>query len=618
MQAATKKLKKAVSLFEEKKFPQAESLFREALSIQPASAEALYHLGIIFLLKGDTGNGMELLRNSLRHDPNHALSHYELGKAHAGLGNIAESIKHLMTAIKLSPDEEKYIHHFLTAVRPLRFHAANPELLELLSWLMVKPSVDGNSIMALWASLYHFSNGYAALEVLAEPNASFEDSIALHDPYLINALAYTTIQDVPLENLLTRIRAKLARLPELQEYFLPFLTALSLQGFANEYLWDISAEEEKRIIALEEKAKNGSITLPELLLFGAYRYLHILPNITDFKEIMLANDFGSAVWKRQVQEPLTENAIKPEITHLTPIENEISGKVQSQYEENPYPRWDTLDILPPMAVKDYMLRRFPQVSSDYFRNVPERPKILIAGCGTGRQVLSNANVFQNAQFTAVDLSLSSLGYAIRKQQEMLPKARVTWGQADILKLDTCFEPASFDIIECCGVLHHMENPLAGWEILAKLLKSKGLMKIALYSHHARQNINQIREKIASEKHPSTINGIRTIRHIVKEQIKTTQDFDSLLYSTDFYSTSGCRDLLFHVQEHQFTLPQIQDAIDRLGLSFIVMDLQNNKANAEFNASAAGKGHPTLADWDDYERINPGTFGGMYQFWLRKE
>jgi len=33
---------------------------------------------------------------------------------------------------------------------------------------------------------------------------------------------------------------------------------------------------------------------------------------------------------------------------------------------------------------------------------------------------------------------------------------------------------------------------------------------------------------------------------------------------DFFSLSECRDLLFHVQEHRFTIPQSGDALDALG------------------------------------------------------
>ena len=47
---------------------------------------------------------------------------------------------------------------------------------------------------------------------------------------------------------------------------------------------------------------------------------------------------------------------------------------------------------------------------------PESPEILVAGCGTGQHALITASRFSNARVLAVDLSLSSLSYAMRKTQ----------------------------------------------------------------------------------------------------------------------------------------------------------------------------------------------------------
>ena len=39
-------------------------------------------------------------------------------------------------------------------------------------------------------------------------------------------------------------------------------------------------------------------------------------------------------------------------------------------------------------------------------------------------------------------------------------------------------------------------------------------------------------------------------------------------SKDFYSTSMVRDLMFHVQEHLFTLPEISKMLKNLNLEFL--------------------------------------------------
>ena len=48
------------------------------------------------------------------------------------------------------------------------------------------------------------------------------------------------------------------------------------------------------------------------------------------------------------------------------------------------------------------------------------------------------------------------------------------------------ESGDFDIIEVTGVLHHMKDPEEGLAALAKLLRTGGAIKIALYSKRARE------------------------------------------------------------------------------------------------------------------------------------
>ena len=71
---------------------------------------------------------------------------------------------------------------------------------------------------------------------------------------------------------------------------------------------------------------------------------------------------------------------------------------------------------------------------------------------------------------AVDLSLSSLGYAQRKAREM-GLSGIEFAQADLLELGATGR--SFDVVECSGVLHHMADPFAGWRMLLSLLRPGG-------------------------------------------------------------------------------------------------------------------------------------------------
>ena len=65
----------------------------------------------------------------------------------------------------------------------------------------------------------------------------------------------------------------------------------------------------------------------------------------------------------------------------------------------------------------------------------------------------------------------------------------------------------FDVIECVGVLHHMEDPVAGWRVLRRLLEPGGYMKIGLYSERARRHIVAARAFLAARGDPPTPAGI---------------------------------------------------------------------------------------------------------------
>ena len=100
-------------------------------------------------------------------------------------------------------------------------------------------------------------------------------------------------------------------------------------------------------------------------------------------------------------------------------------------------------------------------------------------------------------------------------------------------------------------------------------------------------------------------------------INSSKVYDKkILSSADFYSTSELRDLLFHVQEHQFTLPQIKGCLSELGLKFCGFEIE--RLVRDFKLTNIGPDDPyDLDKWDSYEQAHTDSFIGMYQFWCEK-
>jgi hypothetical protein len=159
--------------------------------------------------------------------------------------------------------------------------------------------------------------------------------------------------------------------------------------------------------------------------------------------------------------------------------------------------------------------------------------------------------------------------------------------------------------------------MAGWRALVDLLRPGGLMMIGLYSELARWPVVEARRVIAERGHTPTLAGIRRFRADLRAggEARLRQTLEQ---SVDFYSASGCRDLLFHVQEHRYTVPMIESAVRALGLEFIGFELHDATVLARYRERFRDDpGASTLAHWDAFEHEHPETFAESYKFWLRK-
>ena len=80
--------------------------------------------------------------------------------------------------------------------------------------------------------------------------------------------------------------------------------------------------------------------------------------------------------------------------------------------------------------------------------------------------------------------------------------------------------------------------------------------------------------------------------------------------------SSIRDLIFHTQEHTFTIPEISKYIKDLDLKFC--GFENREIIKLFTKIySKNKDLYNLKLWDKFENENYRIFAGMYQFWCQK-
>jgi SAM-dependent methyltransferase len=440
------------------------------------------------------------------------------------------------------------------------------------------------------------------------------------DTLLSHVLTSTTVRNVGLERLLTSFRLEFlhaavdgTRSAGLADDVLDFCAALAKQCFINEYIFATTAEEAEQAQALarmlvEALARDSEV--PPLLPSAVAMYvpLHSLPN----SEALLKRTWPAALTdllRQQVREPREEAQYRELIPRLTAIDDDVSMQVRGQYEENPYPRWVHAALAgEPIALDDHLRNQFPSAPFRPLAN-PNGIDILVAGCGTGRHPIEVAHKYKAARILALDLSLSSLCYAKRKTPPAAAN-KIEYAQADILKLESIGR--SFDLIDASGVLHHLSDVKAGWRVLLKLLRPGGFMRIGLYSELARRGIVAARTFALERGYHPTADEIRRCRQDLLDS-----PLKDVARAGDFFSTSECRDLLFHVQEHRLTIPEIKSFIGENGLMFIGFEFAPRMTQYYRDLFGGDRFLRDLDRWHRLEVEKPDTFAGMYQFWLQK-
>lgn len=552
------------------------------------------------------------------------------GWSAAKKGDFENTLYNFHQALRLEPQNIDLWNKYLHALGEFRFHGLPASMDLHLSLALSMPRLDQvrlfqvlNMVLPLFPEVDELLQTIDKGQAIDLTSDAFKNLI--NRPLFIQAMQGVLLSSSGYEKLLTPLRATLlntaAAGETLPEGSGSFCLALAQQCAMNEYIYTETPAETKNIETLKQCLDTWPAKKPLdaglIGIYAAYRPLGSLAITTRLIKDAHQQNINftfKALIQEQVIEPQIEASLKPSIASLHTVANDISRLVQNQYEENPYPRWHDVGRSQSMTIGDRVRMMFPWLPAQGL-NEKQKPRILIAGCGTGRQAIMAAEMHPHADVIAVDLSRASLAYAVRKQKERNIH-NIQFLQGDILKLKEGLG-GEFDLIECSGVLHHMADPMAGWQVLRQLLAPTGYMNIALYSELARRGVVAGRAFIAEHGFPSTPDGIRAARHAMMA-LPGEHPCNNVMGFHDFFTMSMCRDLLFHVQEHRFTIPKLRAALESLNLEFLGFFFYNHKPiiNDYYKHFPGDPTATNLNHWEEYEQRFPDTFKAMYQFFCQ--
>lgn len=251
--------------------------------------------------------------------------------------------------------------------------------------------------------------------------------------------------------------------------------------------------------------------------------------------------------------------------------------LRSQYEAYPYPARNPRDEATRLVTGSPSHR--DEINHYLFAgrlDLTQPLRILVAGGGTGDGLVMLAQQFHNsntpADITYLDLSEAAQALALaRIEARGLGQGpeRITFLQGSLLEAPQRFaEAPPFDYIDCCGVLHHLDDPASGLDALVAVLAPRGGIGLMVYAPGGRSGLYPLQaalRELAPETEPAETR-IALARRVLKQLPPTHAFARNPFLSDHLLSDAGLYDLLLHSRDRSFTVPELAMLAENAGLA----------------------------------------------------
>lgn len=239
--------------------------------------------------------------------------------------------------------------------------------------------------------------------------------------------------------------------------------------------------------------------------------------------------------------------------------------VRSQYESYPYPARDPEDERTRLITGSPS--NIPEVNHYVFggrRDLTAPFNALVAGGGTGDAAMMLAQNMTDlgipGEVVHLDMSGPSQDIA-RARAEVRGLTNIRFVEGSLLDV-AGIAPGLWDYIDCCGVLHHLEDPNAGLAALASVLAPDGGIGIMVYGEYGRTGIyhmqDMLRTLAPSDDMPDS-DRIDTAKRLTKALPATAWlNRNGLIRDHLHGGDPGVYDLFLHSRDRAYTVPQIVD------------------------------------------------------------
>ncbi len=242
--------------------------------------------------------------------------------------------------------------------------------------------------------------------------------------------------------------------------------------------------------------------------------------------------------------------------------NTTTERVRDLYEHYPYPPPEQKLGFPMLAALDYVrCVLWPRRAS------LQGLRVLDAGCGTGHVAVEIASRHPDVEVVGLDLSTASLAMARRRAERAGVTGNLTFQQGALEDLAALgLGERRFDYIVSSGVLHHLADPVAGARALSAHLAPDGAIGLMVYAPHGRRGVYILQELLRRLAGTRSLPEQISVARAILKGLPANHPFRAKDFADqDWGGDAGLVDLLLHVQDRSFTIPELRQMLTDAGL-----------------------------------------------------
>ena len=279
----------------------------------------------------------------------------------------------------------------------------------------------------------------------------------------------------------------------------------------------------------------------------------------------------------------------------------MNDDLRDQYEHYPYPPRDPADEAHRLVTgSPSHIAEIEHHILGGRRDASKPFRILVAGGGTG-----DATVMLASQHAAAGLDAEVVHLDISAASSQIAKARIdARGLTNTAFVQGAIEDlpklglGEFDYIDCCGVLHHLADPVAGLRTIRAALKPEGGLGIMVYAplgrtgvYHAQAMLQMI---AGAAPDPERITAARDLLANLPESnwLKRNPYVGDHVDLGD----SGIYDLLLHRRDRAYSVPELAGLMQQGGVRPVnFVDPARYEPNVYFNDAKMAQ-HTQSLNW----------------------